>query len=47
MDGKDPDGTEEKNLWLPAQTDTQQEKKYKGMGAAQIVATECSIEVYA
>ena len=47
MDGKDPDGTEEENLWLPAQTDTQQEKKYKAMGAALIAATECTVEVHA
>ena len=29
MDSKDPDSTEEENLWLPAHTELQTEKKEK------------------
>ena len=47
MDYKDPDSTEEENLWLPAHTDMQTEKnRKKGIGAA-VAATECAVEAHA
>ena len=41
MDSKDPDSTEEENLWLPAHTELQTEKKEKEKKNILSESSEC------